>query len=156
MKEIPISKVYEALSAIADKRVHPLGNGTFVVVSSDYSKGYTVTVTPETASSNDNATVWQHYAGYPILAVWMYTGFLSYENTFLEYFRSIPWKALNTRFRNDYERSIEEAFSSLDSDKRAEISSFCESLRQKAMTGKVVIKGSRKPLWKPEDFSKLS
>ena len=42
MKEIPISKIYEALSAIADKRVKKIDENQYLVISSDKSKAYTV------------------------------------------------------------------------------------------------------------------
>lgn len=64
----PISKVYEALSAVADGRVS-LEETEAYVTSSDYSKIYTVRFDETTYSSNDRATSWQHYAGYPIIAV---------------------------------------------------------------------------------------
>ena len=74
MKEIPISKIYEALSAIADKRVKKIDENQYLVISSDKSKAYTVILDGKIASSNDNATYWQHYAGYPILACYLYEG----------------------------------------------------------------------------------
>ena len=66
----PAAKVYEAYSAIADKRVE-LHEQEAYVTSSDESKRYTVRFQDDVYSSNDNATIWQHYAGYPILAVLM-------------------------------------------------------------------------------------
>jgi alanyl-tRNA synthetase len=59
-KATPIAKIYEALSAIADKRVtFPADQpGEALVVSSDHSKQYTVRFGDGFYSSNDNATYW--------------------------------------------------------------------------------------------------
>ena len=64
----PISKVYEALSAVADNRVFLYETEAYVI-SSDHSKVYTVRFQDMVYSSNDRATSWQHYPGYPIIAV---------------------------------------------------------------------------------------
>jgi hypothetical protein len=108
-KESPNSKIWEALSALADNRVEKISENEYHVTSSDYSKAYTVIVEKETYSSNDNATYWQHYAGYPILAVWMLEKKAEPNADLLPLFANIPWKALNTKYKNKYELSIGEA-----------------------------------------------
>lgn len=52
----PAAKVYEAYSAIADKRVE-LHEQEAYVTSSDESKRYTVRFQDDVYSSNDNATL---------------------------------------------------------------------------------------------------
>ena len=75
----PIAKVYEAWSAVADGRVklHP-DERRATVTSSNGEKEYTVSWDEDGAaySSNDNATYWQGYAGYPVIAVLMEQGAL--------------------------------------------------------------------------------
>lgn len=66
MKRTKEAKIYEALSAIIDKRVVEIDKNTYHVLSSDHSKYYTVINEGDLYTSNDNATYWQHYAGYPI------------------------------------------------------------------------------------------
>ena len=73
----PIEKVYEAWSAVADGRValHP-DERRAAIASSNGAKTYTVAWNENgsTYSSNDNATYWQGYAGYPVIAVLMLQG----------------------------------------------------------------------------------
>lgn len=64
----PIEKFYEAYSALADKRVTVEGSSA-IVTSSDKTKTYKVEWQDNTYSSTDNATLWQGYAGYPVLSV---------------------------------------------------------------------------------------
>ena len=70
-KSPPKAKVYEALSAVADGRVTLMGGEKAEVVSSDGTKTYHVEWSPDSnqITSNDNASYWQGYLGYPIIAV---------------------------------------------------------------------------------------
>ena len=72
----PQAKVYEAFSALADGRVRIEGPGRASVRSSAGDKTYTVEWSGdfETVSSNDNASYWQGYLGYPIVAVLLAVG----------------------------------------------------------------------------------
>ena len=105
----PIEKVYEALSAVADGRVtqHP-GERQATVVSSNGSKAYTVTWSEDgsTYSSNDNATYWQGYAGYPVIAVLMEQGRLPLDRAVADGFAHVNWTVLNERCRRDYARAV--------------------------------------------------
>ena len=69
----PIEKIYEAYSAIADNRI-ALHENYAAVLSSDKSKEYTVGWNGNVYTSDDNATYWQGYAGYPVIAVLMEAG----------------------------------------------------------------------------------
>jgi|LAHS01.1.fsa_nt_gb hypothetical protein len=146
MKEIPISKVDEALSALADSRISQVDESTWKVVSSDHSKAYTVIQEQDTYSSNDNATVWQHYAGYPIIAVLFYEKRIPFDPSLLGYFKAIPWKVLNTKYKNNYDLSIQEAFQSLDEPTRQAIQAETERLKKAVESLPLTIKGNRKPL----------
>ena len=70
MKKVPLAKVYEALSAISSKRVI-MNDTEAIVYSSDNKKQYKVQWLDNKYTSNDNATYWQGYSGYPVIAVLM-------------------------------------------------------------------------------------
>ena len=105
----PIEKVYEAYSAIADGRVHLLpGEDKAEVQSSDKSKTYTVTWHENIYTSNDNASYWQGYAGYPVLAVLMMQGKLSLNEAVSEHFKDVNWTELNAAHKRDYAAAVAE------------------------------------------------
>lgn len=108
-KAPPKAKVYEALSAIADGRVEMVGERTAHVTSSARDKTYTVEWSEDGKgiTSNDNASHWQGYLGYPILAVLMLRGDLKFSPTIASLLSGVPWKRLNDEFRRDYDRAIE-------------------------------------------------
>jgi hypothetical protein len=87
-------------------------------------------------SSNDNASYWQGYIGYPAIAVLLARGVLHARPETCRALAAIPWKKLNSRFRNNYERTIVEVARTVAErghDFRAiaaEAESILESLRQ--------------------------
>ncbi len=105
----PAAKVYEALSAVADRRVRFTGETEAEVTSSAGEKVYRVRWNEDMTlvTSDDNASRWQGYLGYPILAVLMARGKLDYLESAASSLAGIPWKAINRRFRNDYGRAVE-------------------------------------------------
>ncbi len=109
----PIAKVYEALSAVADGRVRLTADARAEVLSSERDKTYTVTWAPGEASdalritSDDNATRWQGYTGYPIIAVLLQMGRIAYEAATGAALAGVPWHALNAQFKRDYDAAIE-------------------------------------------------
>lgn len=106
----PLVKIYEALGALGDGRVREAGGAAAEVASSDRSKTYHVEVSAEgrEISSNDNASYWQGYLGYPGVAVLLARGLLEARGETRRALAGIPWKELNRRFRNDYERTTAE------------------------------------------------
>jgi len=64
----PIEKNYEVYSAVADGRI-VFDVESAKVCSSDYSKEYLVEWKDGVYSSNDNASYWQGYPGYPIIVM---------------------------------------------------------------------------------------
>ena len=106
----PLIKVYEALGAVGDGRVHEKGGSAAEVVSSDGGKTYQVEVSADgrEISSNDNASYWQGYLGYPGIAVLIARGFLNARGETTRALAGIPWKEINRRFKNDYERTTAE------------------------------------------------
>ncbi len=109
-KAPPLIKVYEALGALGDRRVRATRGRAAEVTSSDGSRVYQVEVSDDgrQISSNDNASYWQGYLGYPAIAVLLSRGILRTNPDTARALAAIPWKELNSRFGNDYERTIAE------------------------------------------------
>jgi hypothetical protein len=108
----PPIKVYEAIGAIGDGRVRPIDDTHRVweVGSSDGAKKYRVEISADGRgiSSNDNASYWQGYLGYPAIAVLIARGALQTNPEATRLLAGIPWKELNHRFKNDYARTTTE------------------------------------------------
>ena len=77
----PKANIYEALSAVADQRVTITGLTSAQVQSSSRDKIYDVEWSDDISeiTSNDNASHWQGYIGYPIIAVLLKIGKLSFN-----------------------------------------------------------------------------
>ncbi len=108
----PIEKIYEAWSAIADGRASILDDSA-TVKSSDFSKEYTVEWKNGVYYSNDNASYWQGYYGYPVIAVLMLQDLLPFDKEIANLFRGIEWKKLNAKYKRDYAAAAAEVLSSL-------------------------------------------
>ena len=104
----PIVKVYEAIGALGDGRVTGVDDTRALVASSDASKVYEVEVSEDgrTISSNDNASYWQGYLGYPAIAVLLARGFYRPPANVTDALAGVAWKELNRKFRNDWARTI--------------------------------------------------
>lgn len=103
----PIEKVYEAWTALAGHRIH-LHDNYATVSSSDGEKEYMVRFQGDQYSSDDNATFWQGYPGYPVIAVLMLQGKLPYDKEEAELWNNINWTALNKKHRNKYSDAVAE------------------------------------------------
>ena len=106
----PKAKVYEALSAVADGRVRPqAGADSAEVVSSDGSRTYTVEWSADRLSftANDNASYWQGYLGYPVIAVLLTLGEVRVGDGVADALAGVPWHDLNERFKRDYDAAVE-------------------------------------------------
>lgn len=113
MKKLPPQeKIYEAYSALSDNRVIMEENSA-KVFSSDQSKEYTVTWDNNIYTSNDNASYWQGYAGYPMVAVLMIQKKLLFDTSITDFFKNINWKELNTKYKGKYAKAVEEIMDSL-------------------------------------------
>jgi len=104
----PKAKIYEALSAVADQRVTLTGPTSAQVVSSSRDKAYDVTWSEDMRhfASNDNASYWQGYIGYPIIAVLLQTNAIPYSAHIAGLLAGIPWKQLNDQFKRDYDKAV--------------------------------------------------
>lgn len=107
MKLPPIEKLYEAYSVLADERIR-IEDACAYVQSSDGTKEYEILFDEASVSSNDNATYWQGYPGYPILALWMKLGILKTPSFALDCFKNINWKKRNAAAKRNYAAVVEE------------------------------------------------
>ncbi len=125
----PLIKVYEAMGAIADNRVHITSDSEASVTSSDKSKKYIVTfdLSNNAIRANDNGSYWQGYLGYPTIAVLMKLDKLPCNERLAEYLKDIKWKKLNEKNKRDYEKTIEEVLNNIgDEQDRDELKEFTE------------------------------
>jgi hypothetical protein len=114
----PRAKVFEALTAVADGRVRLVADGRALVGSSGGDKEYTVewsraTGRPLAIAANDNASYWQGYLGYPIVAVLMALGEVAYDPAVAAVLARIPWNDVNRRHRHAYEAAVAEVLDEL-------------------------------------------
>ena len=112
----PKAKIYEALTAVADGRVKLKGGEAAEVLSSDGTKTYNVEWSADLLqiTSNDNASYWHGYIGYPIIAVLMALGRLDFDVRAAQALSGIAWKQMNRRFRNHYDMAVDSVLQNLD------------------------------------------
>jgi hypothetical protein len=103
------AKVYEALSAYADGRVHIKSPTEAEVKSSAGDKTYLIQWSEDMRriSSNDNASYWQGYIGYPIIAVLLALGKIDFDGETAKLLAGVPWKRINEHFKRDYEKAVD-------------------------------------------------
>lgn len=102
----PKIKIYEALGTIGDGRIEVSGNSV-KVYSSSGEKFYDVEFDPKQNAimANDNGSYWQGYLGYPAIAYLMKTGIIKFNPIYAEALKGIAWKDINTKFKNDFEKT---------------------------------------------------
>ena len=115
MKMPPKAKIYEAFSAIADKRIK-IDNNSAIVKSSDYKKEYKIFWNDIEIASNDNATFWQGYPGYPIIAFWLESEIIPYQKNIAAIFKNINWHEINEKNKREYDKGINDLLEKLSSD----------------------------------------
>lgn len=108
----PIEKIYEAYSAIADNRVK-LGVESAKVTSSNHAKEYIVTWNNGIYTSNDNASYWGGYAGYPMISVLLLQGKLDLDLSICNNFAGINWTELNAKYKSKYTKAVAEIIDNL-------------------------------------------
>jgi len=142
----PVIKVYEALGALADGRLEMVDHCHARVASSDGSKCYDVAWDPNANAimTNDNGSYWVGYLGYPAIAFLMDRGVLSYDEDTAQLLKGIAWKEINQKYKNDFEKTMEEIFSSLSTEKRTRIETFGERVLREIALHKVEKLGKRK------------
>ena len=112
----PRAKVFEAFTAVADGRVRVTGPLSATVVSSGGDKTYDVEWSGDgrTITANDNASYWQGYIGYPILAVLLARGELHAAADAVATLSGVPWHDLNQRFKRDYDAAVAQVLGELE------------------------------------------
>ncbi len=113
MKMPPAEKVYEAFTCLGDERIE-MHEDYALVWSSDRKKEYRVEWRDNTYASTDNATYWQGYPGYPVIAVLMKQGKLPCDEEVNVSMKGIAWKALNDQHKRDYAAAAQEALRSVE------------------------------------------
>lgn len=125
----PITKLYEALGAVADGRIEISGN-TAKVYSSSRAKFYDVTYDPDANEimANDNGSYWKGYLGYPAVGFLMKKGILSYDPNLGLLLKDIPWKDINQKFKNDFDAALEYILESKSETERNKLREFMEKV----------------------------
>lgn len=108
-KNPPKIKIYEALGAISDDRILLDGCMT-TVISSAGNKQYQVQYDPDTnrITANDNGSYYQKYLGYPAIAFLLAKQIISHNTKVLPWLHNIPWKDINTKHKNDFQKTEDE------------------------------------------------
>ena len=124
----PKEKIYEAFSVLADNRFVIESNGKASVTSSSGNKQYSLEWIEENSlletiikiTSNDNASYWQGYLGYPIIAILMVNEKVQFNRSIIEHFKGIQWKALNTACNNNYSKVVEKILANINDEQEIE------------------------------------
>lgn len=145
MKKLPpIQKILEAYTAIVDNHVH-LTVGQAEVTSSNEAKNYTVSWDNDIYRSNDNATYWQGYAGYPVIAVLMLQGKLPYDQKLAENFKAVDWNKINTKYKRNYAKAAADVIKEKglkENEVMAELGAVYEDLKKLPI---IIKRGSLRP-----------
>ncbi len=145
MKKLPpIQKILEAYTAIVDKHVN-LTKDQAEVTSSNGAKTYTVHWDDDVYHSNDNASYWQGYAGYPVIAVLMLQEKLPYDQKLANNFANVNWNEINKKYKRNYVKAAADVIEEkgLDEEKvMAELERVYADLKQLPITIK---RGSLRP-----------
>lgn len=142
----PIEKIPEAYSALSEGRVTISEEENEAhVLSSDKAKNYTVKWEGTHYTSNDSATYWAGYPGYPVLAVWMKQGILPYCEETANLFKGVNWNEINRRYKRNYAKALNEVMEERQMEKesvQAEMEQVYEVIRTLPYT---VGRGKGKP-----------
>jgi hypothetical protein len=113
-----ISKIYEALTAIADERIELIDKNHAKCYSSSKGKYYEIEFDPKTnsISSNDNTAFYTGSISYPMIAYFMLIGKISYDKDLISIMKGIHWKDINQKFKNNYDKAIESILNQLSED----------------------------------------
>ncbi|KRN27968.1 hypothetical protein IV38_GL001809 [Lactobacillus selangorensis] len=107
LKKLPPQiKIYEAYSAIADGHVEIQSENEAHVLSSNEKRQYLVQWQGSTYTSNDAATYWQGYPGYPIIAVWLLQHKIPFDDQIVAFFEDVNWHELNSKHKRNYAAAI--------------------------------------------------
>ena len=130
-KTPPNIKIYEALSAVADGRVEIHGTSARVRSTSG-NKRYDVAYDPDrhAITSNDNGSYYRGYLGYPAIAFLMQTGVLTYDATLGDVLKGVHWKDVNTKFKNDYEKTLDAVLVDVSGETCAALTAYTKEMQE--------------------------
>ena len=64
-------------------------------------------------TSNDSASYWQGYAGYPMIAALLLQGKLTLNRSVAAYFTGINWTELNAKYKSKFAKAVAEIMDGL-------------------------------------------
>jgi len=128
-KHPSVTKMYEALGAVADKRIEVSGNAG-KCYSSTRNKFYDISFDPESNAimSNDNTSYYKGELGYPAVAFLLQRGELEYRPEMGGLMKGIAWKDINQKFKNDFEKALEHILKDMEAIKKEGLRKYCEML----------------------------
>lgn len=107
----PKEKIVEAWSAIVSDRIScdmPFtdNSGIASIKSSSGSKTYLVEWDGNIYRSNDRATFWQGYPGYPVIAILILRNLLPFNESLAVNFKDVNWTEINSAAGRDYSNAL--------------------------------------------------
>lgn len=143
-KQPPVIKIYEALGAVVDGRIVISGN-TARVLSSSGGKTYDVSYDPTTRAimTNDNGSFWRGYLGYPAVAYLLKIGVLPYQLEEAQLLAGIPWKDINQRYKNDFDKTLASVTETLSTEQRGSLQSYVDALSRELVTLNLSLLGGK-------------
>ena len=144
-KQPPDIKIYEALGAVADGRVSEQGS-TARVYSSSGNKYYDVEYDASAGAimTNDNGSYWKGYLGYPAIAYLMQVGVLSYDSILGSLLKNIAWKDINTKFKNDFTKTLEFITKDFSSEDRDSLAHYIRKIQEEIEVLGLTLLGKKK------------
>ncbi len=145
-----INKVYEAITAIADKRIvqEPDDPHKAKCYSSSGNKFYEIELDPSKLAmmSNDNSAYYTDSLSYPMIALLMLNGYLERSTYLEEVLSGIYWKDINQKYNNDYDRSIQHVLAELKEKgiDTAKVEEEISEIYEKVIEMKVELLGEKK------------
>ncbi len=109
--------IYEALSAIADKRFTLTSDTTARCMSTSKGKFYEIKIdkSKNAIMSNDNMAYYVGEISYPMVAMMFTKNILHYDKNILPHLKDIQWKKINQKNKNNYMLSVKQVLEELES-----------------------------------------
>jgi hypothetical protein len=108
-KPIPkISKIYEAITAVADDRIEIIDQTHAKCYSSSRNKFYEIELNLEKNEimSNDNMAYWSRCISYPMIAYLMKIGRIDVPAYLYTDLKGYNWKDIDTKFKDNYDKAV--------------------------------------------------
>jgi hypothetical protein len=105
--------IYEALSAIADKRFEMIGDSKARCTSTSKGKFYEIELIGNAIMSNDNMAYYRGEISYPMVAMFLEKDMYPFDREILNHLIGIRWKDINQKNKNDYMKSVGEVLAKL-------------------------------------------